>query len=367
MMNMRKKLNLILVTLLLVMAIPFTSFAVARDDTTPPDDNIPEDEITITILVPDGFTRDVTVFFDDIPRYLGSRGNYCLHTKIAEGTYPIKAVVESDVANEIRFTGPSVFNTKDKDLTLTLYDTYEEPEEIGDDAEKEYAAEEITVEKTSIDLSNGSKDSGLVHVQAKFYSAVLKATYVLVSEEGRYQIELDTEHNFEADVKLPAGAYTEGADCVVTLDPDANRPNALYILWSHKPTEMDYGKVFEVKAGAQTDITDLYLVTTLDGVNIEELNSKALFHKTLQENYEKAVEAHVDEVLNSSSEAYVPEETSAPAGFITDEPTDEKKPFNVFFIIGGILVVIALIGNVILKLKDKNASNEEADDEDEDY
>lgn len=309
----------------------------------------PVKEITITLDAPEGFQERVEVYLNGSPRPLSydadlENNGYTMHIKLAEDIYDVKVLSSTNIDDRYRFEAPEIFDTvTDTSLLIQVIDTAPEGE-----VEPEYDEhhdmvfrETEKIEPLRFDLS---KDGpyGTIFVSCKGYGAVQSAVYRLVGEQRVYEITLDREHGFEAEVLLPPGSYYESGTIDVNLDVDAECPDETRFQWAHADNMGFFGNYYDVTDGTVNAVNDLIIMMSYDGA-IEEINSNTLFRSTLMDNYLSAQESHIQKELESAfPESFSETETIPSAEPIIEDQNYFKEITVIAFTVLAVLVITSL-------------------------
>lgn len=352
---MRKKLCTAVLTAMLGLSV-FNMTVLARD--IDPDEFIETDLVQVPVnFTYDGtFTERVELYVDGYPAtafwYDESLENngYKGFVSAKPGTHGLRVFSSTDVSDSYDFEYPETFNTdKDKEKGIQIK-VVAAPDNSGDDGE--YSGHEEGAERgemhgaeilvpSQYDFSDGT-ESGTIHIEAKNYGAVKTLTYRLVGKDRVYDITLDNDHVFEADVILPVGQYYESGELDVGLAENAVARSDVHFSWAHKNNPSFFGSYYEVTNGNTINITDL-IVNMTQGNETTELNSEILFADKREKNRVQAQQEHQQEELQSAfPETYGSDGASAPT-IATAETTDTKH-FDLRKIIVPILACAVVFG-----------------------
>lgn len=300
---MKEKISTILTTIIFLCVFICNSFAM---DTKVEETNGPEDDITITLNCDESFSERIEIYFNGIPRTAlwydsnMKKNGYSRTISIERGVYKLMVLSSTDLADRYSFsTDESIDTSVKKDITIEVSEDQNTANEEGD-GEKHYNEDtiEANLAKPSFyDFSNGSV-SGKVTIKAINCAAIDSLIYTLVGEGNFYEIELDNEHLFEAEVILPIGSYYESSSIKVKLDQDAYASENVTFLWAHKNNPGFFGNYYDITENVPKTIDDL-TVYMINGNSQFEVNSEILFHDKLTKNLLEAKESHLQKELES--------------------------------------------------------------------
>lgn len=295
---------------------------------------------------PEGFQKDLEIYLSGSAYYMTFQSGYDTKIQLEPGKYDIKILCYGDMTDRYTFDTIDSFHTDHtKDICIMVRDRLEGEEGekyengLKDHGDWQELQEEI------YDFSDG-KPYGTIFLYSKPYGAVTEATYVLVGEEGLYEISLKNDYAGCAKIHLPVGAYYESGSMEVNLKGNAVAPYGMTFGWQHKDNPGVWGNYYNVQEGQTLTIDDLIIMMAVDG-HIAELNSNALFSKNLIETRESLMESHYQEALESAfPENYEERETIAVAEAV------DVSDVHVYFVpiicmIVTVILLISVIGTVI--------------------
>ena len=320
----------------------------------------PVKEVTITLDAPEGFQERVEVYLNGSPRPLSydadlENNGYTMHIKLAEDIYDVKVLSSTNIDDRYQFEAPESLDTAtDTSLLIQVIDTAPEGENEPEyDEHHDMVFEETEkIEPLRFDFSEGGL-YGTVFISCKGYGAVQSAVYRLVGERQVYEVTLDREHGFEAEVLLPPGSYYESGTMDVNLDVDAKCPDGTRFQWAHADNMGFFGNYYDVADGTTNTVNDLIIMMTYNG-EIEEINSNTLFRSTLMDNYLSAQESHVQKELESAfPESFSETETIPVAEPVVEGQSHFKKVATIAFMV---LVVLAAVLLGIIVRRRRNST-----------
>ena len=187
-----------------------TSFA--RDIQLDEGDSDNEVLVTISASVPEGFDLRVEVYLNDSLHPLTKNYQFTMELPLDKNTvYDVVVLSSTDVEDRYEFVSPTTLSPSTENyLTIQVNELFEEPREENNDSGKDGITEitDFDLAPLQYDFSNG-QESGIIHISMKDYGVFDTVTYRLVVEKEVYDIILDSEHNFQADVILTEGSYKE--------------------------------------------------------------------------------------------------------------------------------------------------------------
>lgn len=318
--------------------------------------------IPVTMSYDGTFTDRVELYVDGVQTtalwYDESRDNngYDGILSVEPGTHKLAVLSSTDIADVYTFDYPEMIDTnKDKKISIRakVNEAAEDGNYSGHDGDEETAAEAEFLIPSQYDFSNGA-EAGAIHISAKNYGAVKSLTFHLVGGDQRYDIVLDREHVFEADVILPVGEYYESSSIEVELSDAASVRDDVTYAWVHKNNPTFFGNYYTVSKDSVVNIDDL-IVYMVQGNEQTELNSDILFADSNEKNLVQAQQSHQQEELESVfPEIY--ETTQAPTETIaTAEPVEEKSSGIKDVLIPAVSVVwvICLVAGTIYLIRKK--------------
>lgn len=344
-----------LLLLCLIGIMMFCETAFARDAIPFEDEDLRS--VHVNVQYEGSFTERVELYFDGVQRsalwYDESMANngYDKTIQVEAGTYQFMVLSSTDLEKEYVYTYPETIDTsKENEITITV--TQQENADEGlysghaDGSHDHSIFEETVIEPMVYDFTDG-KESGSIMIQAKNYGAVKSLQYTLVGPERTYEILLDRDHLFEAEVKLPVGEYYESSDLSIELSDAASVREEVSFLWAHKNNPAFWGNYYQVTTGTPIQINDL-IINMVSGSEHTELNSNVLFADSNTKNLVEAQQQHNQEQLESAfPELY---ESEAETETIATAQEVDENPLNIahlLFIIGGMIagciVILAII------------------------
>lgn len=138
------------------------------------------------------------------------------------------------------------------------------------------------------DFSGGAPDVGTLIIQCQPVNAFDEAVLTVIDEDYKtYEIPLHMEpYFFRAKVKLPAGKYRESGQPRVTFNEYASPDSSLSYAWAHIGGAA-FGGFFDIRAGEETDMTDL-VIQTVKGGQAMVTDSRYYYNKKVYEDESRA-------------------------------------------------------------------------------
>ncbi len=263
--------------------------------------------VTIKVNVPDGFDQRVDVYLNKEAHGITANENYSITIPVDEGTYDVHVIFPKDVWDQYTADVQDSL-TVQSDTTLVVNvsenpaqgNTAADVTETGTasaNPEGVYEDFELDISPSFYDYSDG-KESGTIHIRAKNYGVFESLTYRLAGERI-YDITLDREHDFEANVMLPAGKYHETGTIAFKLCDWVPEKLDMTFQWEHKDHIGDFGRYFTVNSGSTTEDGDLivYMVNSRESteVNANQINSGRVIKEQIE-----AEQAHENEKLKEA-------------------------------------------------------------------
>lgn len=305
--------------LTLMMCIP--CYARSTDDYLKEITEINENtkNVTIQVSVPEGFDQRVDVYLNKEGHGITAGDGYSITIPVDPGLYDVHVILPKDVMNQYV---ASVQKTLDihSDTTLSV-NVAENPEygktsnnhtteQTGDGAYENFELEDGPA---VYDYSAG-KESGLIHIQAKNYGVFESLTYHLVGETV-YDVVLDMDHGFEANVALPAGEYYETGTMEYKLCDWVPENLDMTFKWEHKGNIGAFGRYFTIKTGETVEDADL-IVYMVNSTETTEVNAN-------QMNNGRVIEEQIDAEQNHENEEL---KKAFPEEFPSDSSMEETIP-----------------------------------------
>lgn len=313
--------------------------AFGRDIQWDEEDLSNEVTVTISASVPEGFDERIEVYLNNSPHPLTKDYQYTMELPLDKNTvYDVIILSSTDIEDRYAFSAPDTLSpSQDKSLTIQVTELFEEPSENNPSLETDGITEigDLEITPSQYDFSD-DQESGTVHISMKDYGVFDTVTYRLVGEKAVYDIVLDSEHYFQADVILPKGPYYESSTMSYTFQ-DWVPENQLDFALEHAGQQGNFGKYYDVSTEEDIYIDDL-IIYMISGNNSMEVNANIINDSVVveqsiamqQEHEKKELESAFPELTETTSEA----EIIPKAQEIEEEPFDMS---NLSFVIGGLL------------------------------
>lgn len=202
------------------------------------------------------------------------------------------------------------------------------------------------------DFSDGT-ENGILQIACTPYASFDSVIYTLTGAKHIYEIVLDAEHNFSANVRIPTGSYGESSSIQVTPNAIASIADGMSFSWGHRNSEGYFGKNYTVRNNETTVIGDLYIRMNYQG-DLREVDDSILMAPGIMTAYsdlkeERRKEFKENELHESSSAETAPAETIATAEPV--EPDKTQEWIKTAMRIGAAILIGAGSGIFILKRK----------------
>ena len=324
-----------------------------------PDDKDEDDsdsvELTIHISVPDGFKDHITVYLNGIPRYFtyqedAENHGYSSTTEIQPGLYTVKVVDDNDYVKQYSFNMPETYDTSSEGpLQITVQDNM--PNMMVDDGfDYDGGAPEETYTPVSEDFSDGL-DHGSLHIKMLPCEAVQSATVTLQGDDSKkYHVTLDHQHNYEAEITVPVGTYTELPDIDVKLISNRSTPEGMTFSWAHEGNLDSFGNNYVVNKDQETEITDLTILVRYGG-KIQEISAPLMDSFQIQKVSESLEDAKLENVAptTETAESEEAETESEPDDAELEKQNRKKDLIHRVILVAGFMVFAG--GGILLVKK----------------
>lgn len=337
------------------------SFAVAYDTVYEEPDPSTRADITINITSPELYEGTIEFYCGLETFYITVNSGETMTSvtyNVPKGVNKIGFLDPNDVSDSFKIAYKNQLDT-DKQTTIDVTIDYSDKilEYTGDDEEGDEGVETISILPSEYNFSDG-KEYGTIAIQCEQYGSIDAVVYKLMGTSKVYEITLDAEHNFAANVYLPAGTYKELTSIDVTPNELATVTNDLTFAWGHRNSTY-YGNNYEVTTGGSVNIDDLFIKMNYQG-DLREVDDLILMQTKIRNNYTELVKERREEFIeNELSDIYptiAEPETSAPA--ITEAIEPHSNSMLKYIGIGcGCLFV--LLGVVTLIIKRRHTIEEE--------
>lgn len=348
-----KKIAYLFITFCMSLAI-FGSTAFARDIQLDDEESANDVFVTISAIVPEGFDERIEVYLNHSPHPLTKDYQYSMEIPLnKELVYDIVVLSSTDVEDRYEFSAPSTLNPAET-KTLTIQVTERPMDALDFDETEDFSGvTEITdldLTPLQYDFSHG-QESGIIHISMKDYGVFDTVTYRLVGDEI-YDITLDSEHAFQADVKLPTGSYYENSTMSYTFHDWVPENNLKFAL-EHAGQMGNFGKYYDVTAGGETTISDL-VIYMVQGSNSMEVNANIINDSVVVEESLAIQQEHEKQELESAfpelTETIAETETIAAAQEIE---VDSISMMSLILAIGGMIAGCCMIVVILYWIRKK--------------
>lgn len=317
-------------------------------------------EVTVEAEVPAGFGYAVEIYFDGIRYTLLPSDDEALSYRntfgIAKGTYQLNCVCPEDLGGLYSFSGPS-------EITVTggghiTYRCTEKPganENRPDVSDTDGETGLIDQQPDRYYFDEG-ENYGTLNIKCDYSAAVISALYRLKGNDKVYDITLNRDAGFMAEVRLPEGTYSEATTIEVVLDEDVLYQDGLTFTWSHVDNPTFFGNYYDVSNGSTEDVGDLQILMHYQG-EVSPVNASILFAPKYRETHDKLVAQNREEIREAIIETaetipeITEEETEQPtiaeAEVIEPEPVQNSRPYLKYIIIGAAVLLLLGLGIII--------------------
>ena len=336
----------------------FPAYAVTVDEPYTEPDESERADVTVTITSPAEYSGEIEFYCGLETYYLTvaegeTETRYTLN--VPKGKSHIGFVDTDDVVNAFTFSYEKELDT-DRSKSINVSVNYAAG--LTDVSEEEIEApEDIAVDTlpAEYDYSDG-KEFGIISISCTPYGSIDAVTYKLTGSEQIYDIVLDKDHNFMANVKLPGGSYRESSDINVTPNEMASISEGLSFAWGHRNNEGYFGNNYQLNVGQNVSVNDLYIRMNYQG-DLREVDDTILLTAKINQAYENLKNEKREEFLKNEFGDERPTiaetETEAPAIAEAAEEKNEGRKIPVLPIAIGILAVAGIAGIVVARKKHK--------------
>ena len=317
---------------------------------------------------PDSSTRaDVTINITSPELYEGTLEFYCgLETfyiniksgetltsvtyNVPKGVNKIGFLDPNDLGNSFTLSYNNQLNTEEQSVIDVVIDYSESTTEDDIVFDGEDRTEVVEIVPAEYDFSDG-QEYGTVTISCKQYGSIDAVVYELMGNKV-YDITLDAEHGFKANVYLPVGSYKELTAINVTPNELATVTSDLSFAWGHKNNEKYFGNNYDVTSGSLINIDDLYIKMNYQG-DLREVDDVILLQTKIRNNYTEMTNERRTEFLeNEFSDVYPTiAETSAPE--IAEATEVEENNHNKIIIFGVIAFAVVIAAGFVILIRKK--------------
>lgn len=353
MMTLKKLKHTVLFAVLLSAFTTFSALAATGEPEPDPDPSSRTD-ISVNITSPDVYSGELEFYCDKETFYISipsGETQTSVTCNVPKGSYSIGFLDPNDLGNSFNIAYDNHLNT-DAQSTVNVTIDYSDRinDYTGDDEEGDSDYVETATQPTEFDFSEG-QEYGVISITCAQYGSIDAAVYKLMGPKKVYEITLDAEHNFAANVYLPTGTYKELTSIDVTPNELATITDDLTFAWGHRNSTY-YGNNYEVTTGSSTSINDLYIKMNYQG-DLREVDDLILMQTKIRDNYTELVqdrrEKFIENKLSDTHPTISESEESAPA------IAEVSKPHNSILKYIGIgcacLFVVFLLSATIIRKK----------------
>ena len=345
-------LKIIQISTMLLMCFAVSSFAATGDPIPEPDPSTRTD-VTVNIKSPELYEGDLEFYCGTETFYIHVKSGETLTSatyNVEKGSYKIGFLDPNDISDSFKISYDDHLdtNTKSKvDVVIDYADSVKDNNEDWENEGGDLGIEESSVQPAEYDFSEGQA-SGTIAISCAQYGSIDATVFKLMGNKI-YEITLDAEHDFKANVHLPAGTYKELTSIDVTPNELATISSGLTFAWGHRDKTY-FGNNYTVTANSFTDISDLYIKMNYQG-DMREVDDSILMQTKIRDNYTDIVNERRDEFVNDNISSEYPtiaaQETSAPAIANAVEKTVDIRKYIAFGAVG----LLAIIGITVIVIK----------------
>lgn len=339
----------------------------ATGDIIPEPDPSTRTDITVNITSPEVYQGDIEFYCNTETFYITVKSGETLTSatfNVPKGSYKIGFLDASDISDSFAITYSDHLDT-DKQSSVEVVIDYSDDiaDYDGSDVEGDEGVEAISISPAEYDFSDG-KEYGTIVIQCTQYGSIDAVIYKLMGTNKIYEITLDADHGFAANVYLPAGTYKELTSIDVTPNELATVTNDLTFAWAHRNNTY-YGNNYEVTTGGSVNIDDLYIKMNYQG-DLREVDDLILMQTKIRNNYSELVQERREEFIENELPELRPTiaetESSAPA---IAEATESQSNSIAKYIGLGFGCLLVLFGVTVLIVRYRRGSGYNDFEEDE--
>ena len=206
--TVRKSIETILAVAIICCFSTMMSFAATGEPIPDPDPSTRTD-VTINVTSPEVYQGELEFYCGVETFYITINSGETLTSvtyNVPKGSYKIGFLDPNDIGDSFKIDYIDHLNTDEQSVIDVVLDYADSTSEnIDDEGDAEIQAEEIV--PAEYDFSDG-QEYGTVTISCKQYGSIDAVVYELMGNKV-YDITLDAEHGFKANVYLPVGSYKE--------------------------------------------------------------------------------------------------------------------------------------------------------------
>lgn len=331
------------------------AFAATDDgDPIPEPDPSTRTDVTINVTSPELYQGELEFYCGIETFYIPINSGETLTSvtyNVPKGSYKIGFLDPTDIGNSFKISYSDHLDTDTQSVIDVIIDYSDSATEYDGSDEGDSGIEVVEIVPAEYDFSDG-KEYGTVTISCQRYGSVDSVVYELMGDKV-YDITLDSEHDFKANVYLPVGSYKELTAIKVTPSELATVTDSLSFAWGHRNNEKYFGNNYSVTSGSAVNIDDLYIKMNYQG-DLREVDDMILMHTKISNQFTELTNERREEFLESEFADEYPTiaETDAPE---IAEATEVEAPNNNRIVIFGVIacVIVVLAGCIVLIQKKK--------------
>lgn len=275
-------------------------FAYAVDNPGEFDDDDSSSRVNITVNVESPDVYDGTIEF-----YCGRETFYMaipagettssFNFNVPGGVSKVAFIDPDDVGNSFTLTYDKTLDA-DKQKEINVVMTYSESSmEVSD--EEIDAPDDIStgiVGPEVYDFSDG-QEYGTILVSCSQYGSVDSVIYSLLGKDRTYDVTLNNDNGYQANLLLPAGTYRELTKISVTTSSLVTDNDSLSFAWGHRNSTY-FGNNYELTVDDQVSIDDLIIKMNYEG-DLREIDDNILMGAKIASNYTEIKNNRREEIL----------------------------------------------------------------------
>lgn len=334
----------------------------AREITLFDNENVVDEnlsEVNIRLNAPEDFTERVEVYLNKEEHPMFKDMGYNMNLELENGSYEVVVLSSTDVLDKYEFIYDDVLTVSGDtsfsiDVKNSITSSESDSTSLEDPGFTNVEGDDMLLATPAFyDFSNG-QTAGTLHISCKDYPAFETVIFSLTGgpDNSLYEIKLDRDNWFSADVLLPVGSYFENSDFDFTYSEGINADDVTFI-WQHEGTIGNFGKHYNITENSDISITDLVIYMTYNG-EITEVNTDTLVSgKTFNEQLEAKQKHNLKELQSAFPDEYTEETISAA------EPIEKNNnDFILKISIAVIMITIIAAGVTIIIIRKKNSLNQ---------
>ena len=342
--KIRKTFNILLLSVLMASNFLIPSYAVTSDEPYTEPDASTRANINVIIKSPEIYEGTLEFYCGMETYYLAVKEGdtetvYTLD--VPYGKSHIGFLDPDDTTDSFTINYDHELDTEKEDTVTATIAYAKNTSEVSENEINAPDDIDMTASPSEIDYSDG-QESGILHVKCTYYGSFDSVTYRMMNGERVYDITLDQEHNFEANVRFPVGTYRELSNIDVEENALTSITDDISFAFGHRNNEGYFGNNYEITKNGYTSVDDLYIKMNYKG-DMREVDDEILMTTKINEQYTNLRNEKRNEFLESefgNEREVTIAETEAPA---IAEATDTKKTLPVkkilFFGVGAVLIV----------------------------